>query len=360
MKSPFPLLVVALLLPAATAAAQGEVVPDNYFPTDIEFAELHNTSKITFKDPARLLKLNGGRLFEDVGFEKYERRSYSAGNSSSVSIEVISLKDSRAAYSLLTLFRESTLQNGPPGDAFTTTADGIRFAKNRKWVRIQASGIQADLLKRIADSMSDRIGRDRQTAPSLVSHLPKLGFEASSLRYFPGLKSFETYSRKEARIFQKLNVDMEIAQAHYSLENGTGNLSLLSFPTIQVAEECFTELTASKPAEKIANSMYAKNVGPMVALLKGSFDPSTADKILSSIRYSSSVRWIEENKPAITWGVPAAVIGAVVKSLFFVMLLCGVSIVTGAGFALFRLRLRKHSAQNIIDRQSEITQLRLQ
>jgi hypothetical protein len=372
MKVPSLLLSLALLLPAAIATAQVEAIPNNCFPSGQEFAELRITSKIAFKDTDRLLKLNDGRLIEDVGFEKYERRSYSAGKSSSVSIEVVSLRDSSAAYSLLTLLRESPLQNGPPGDAFVITTDGVRFAKNREWVRIQAAGIETDLLRRIAISISNNIEHDRRSVPSLVSNLPKLGYDASTLRYFPGLKSFETYSGKAAKAYQKLDMDMEIAQARYSLESRTGELSLLRFPTSEIAEKCFAELTGSKQAEKSSNSIYAKRVEHLVAFLDGDFDPGAAEKILGSIQYSYSVRWLYDDKPAknskpvtkgkpaIVWGIPSAILKTVVYSLLFVILLAAVSLLAGAAFAFVRFRLRKRSSQNILDRQSEITRLRLQ
>jgi hypothetical protein len=353
-------LLICALMPSAAAIAREGMPSEKAFPADTEFPELHKSSNVLFEDPAGLSKLDDGRSFEGVGFERYAKRTYAISGSGSLSIEIVSLMDFRAAYSLLTLLRNSNMQAGPPGDFFTMAADGIRFAKRREWVRIQASGVQEDLLKRIAISISNRLGQDGHSLPSLVSHLPKLGYDPSSLRYFPGLKSFEAYSRKTGGALFKLNTDMEIAQARYSLENGSGNLFLLNFPTTQVAEECFEELTNSKSVEKNYGATYARRIGPMVALLEGGFEPGSADKILSSIKHSYSISWLKGNKPATVWGVPAAILGTVVKSFIFVVLLCVVSIVAGAGFAFFRFYLRAHAAHNILDRQSEITQLRLQ
>jgi hypothetical protein len=352
-------LFICALLPSATAIAQVEMTSDNVFPADTEFPELHRSSNELFNDPAGLSKLDDGRLFEDVGFERYAKRNYAIGDSGSLSIEVVLLRDFRAAYSLLTLLRNSSIQAGPPGVVFTMASDGIRFAKRKEWVRIQASGVQEDLIKRIAFSISNRLGQGGHSLPSLVSHLPKLGFDPSSLRYFPGMKSFETYSRKTGGALFKLNTDMEIVQARYSLENHTGDLSLLSFPTTQAAEECFEELTISKSVEKNDSTMYARRVGPLIALLEGSLDPSSADRILSTIKHSYSISWLKDNKPAVVWGIPTSILRTVVKSFFFVGLLCVVSVIAGAGLAFFRFFLRRRASNNILDRQSEITHLRL-
>lgn len=357
-------LLFSVLLALANAVAQVSLVSENYFPADLEFRELQKaTSEEVFEDPARLSKIGDGRLFSDVGFDKYARRVYSAGDAGSLSIEVVTLRDSRAAYSVLTLLRDSSIQDGPPGDAFALTADAIQFAQDRRWVRIQGHGISQDLLKRIGNSVSNRIGAQRQKLPSLISHLPKPGCDVSSLRYFPGLKSYESYAGNTARGYLKLGSGMEIAQARYSLEDHDGILFLLSFPTSQVADEYFSELSDLRSAEKNTNRIYTKRAGPIVAILDGAFDPKSADKVLSSIKFSYSIRWIYEkrNKPTTIWGVPAGILGTVVSSLIFVALLCGLSIVVGIGSAVFRFILRGYAPNNPLDRpeRTEITRLRL-
>jgi hypothetical protein len=357
-------LLFGVLATMAAARAQVELVSDNYFPAEFEFRELQKfTLEEAFEDPARLSTIDGGRLFLDVGLDKYQRRVYTVGPSGSLSIEVVTLRDSRAAYSLLTLLRNSSLQDGPPGDAFTLTADGIRFAQGKEWVRIQGRGASEDLIKRVANSISNRIGTGRHKPPALISHFPRPGYDASSLRYFPGLKSYESYASGMIAEPLQFNSDMEIAQARYLLENQAGVLSLLNFPTAQVAEEYFSELTGPKGAEKTGTAMYAKKAGPIVAILEGTFDPVSADKILGSIKFSYSIRWIYEkrNKPTTIWGVPVGILGTVVRSLFFMALLCGVSIAAGVGFAVFRFVLRGYAPQNPLDRpeRTEITQLRL-
>ena len=357
-------LLVGVWVTAAAAAAQVQMVSESYFPANLEFAEMHpTTSEETFEDPARLSKIDSGRLFADVGFDKYARRDYSVGTSGSLSVEVVTLRDARAAYSALTLLRGSDIQDGPPGDFFTAATDGMRFAQGREWVRIQGRDIPGDLLKRVASSVSNRIGSGRQKAPSLISHLPKLGYDARSLRYFPGMKAYRSYAGGATAEYLKPNSDAEMAQARYSLDDRAGMLFLLSFPTAQVAEEYFANLAGPQSAEKHGNGLYAKRAGPLVAILDGSFDPSSADRILSSIRFSYSVRWIYEKrvKPTIIWGVPTGILGTVVGSLFFVVLLCGVSMLAGVGFAVVRFVLRGYASDNSPDRleQTEITQLRL-
>jgi hypothetical protein len=358
-------ILFILWMTASAATAQIELVSGDYFPAELEFVELQKVlSADHFEDPARLSEIRDGNLFFDVGFSKYSVRVYSVADKGTLSIEIVTLLDARAAFSLSTLLREGDIQDGPPGFLFTSAPGVIRFSQGKFWVRIQGRGTAEDLQKRVAISVSNRIGQARPKPPSLVSHFPKLGYDRSTLRYYPGIKAYEAFSRNlHAKQLQIDDVDAEIAQAQYTLDDRTGTLSLLSFPTPEVAEDYFARLTP-KPDAKEGARLFAKRAGPIVGILEGPFSPGAADKILSTIQYSYSIQWVYEkgDKPKTIWGVPAGILGTVVKSLFFVAILFGVSIFLGICFAVTRVILRRRALKRSPDQPdiNEITRLRMQ
>jgi hypothetical protein len=361
----FPIVIFCTLLGLCVAAtAQIELTSNIYFPADLEFRELLKIlSEESFEAPDRLSEIEDGRLILEVGFEKYDRRVYSAEKSDEVAIEVITLKDFRAAYALLTLLRSSNIQDGPPGDAYTIATGRIRFVRDRYWIRIRGQNASEDLLKRIALSVSNRIGPNQQKPPSLISHFPEPGYDASSLRYFPGLQSFKSYSDSE--IVNSLNIlpDAEIAQANYTVDNQPGVLFLVNFPTGQVAEDYFSTLGDTESSLAVGAKTYAKKIGPIVAILNGPIDSAAADKFLAALRYSYSIRWVYEkrNNSKIIWGIPVSILGTVVRSMFFIAILCVISVLSGAGFAVLRFILRGHGNKNAPDQpeQTDIIRLRL-
>ena len=79
------------------------------------------------------------------------------------------------------------------------------------------------------------------------------------------------------------------------LENQTGILSLVGFPTIQLAEEYFESLFGLMDHDS-KSQLYFKKSGPMLAILEGDFAPRTADRLLSTIEFSYSVKWIYDAK----------------------------------------------------------------
>jgi hypothetical protein len=342
---------------SVAASAQTQPASDNYFPSITEISELQTVaSNLIFDNPADLSQLTHGALISDVGFRSYARRTYSLGSSKSLSIEVVSLMDMKAAYSLLTLSGGSIVQPGAPGDEYSFNANGIQFAQRNQWVVIQGRGVSADLIKRAANAVSNRIGPLQPKRPELISHFPKTDYNASTLKYFPGFKPFETYSKRLPEWIHSCGQDMEIAQANYTVNSATGALSLLSFPTSQMAEVCYAKL-----AKINAGKFYIKTAGPLVAILEGSMEPVSAGKLLDSIKYEYDVQWIyekKESKSSNLFGIPVSVVGKLVKkSLFFVIVIAVISIGAGFMFALFRFRLR--SRLSISKLEDDITHLRM-
>jgi hypothetical protein len=359
-------LLAAIILSVAASQAQTELVRSHYFPAELEFKELGAIkSEQTLTDVDSPSGIPEGSLFADVGFEKYTRRVYSVGSGGSLTIEVVRLKDARAAFSLLTILRKGDISAGPPGDWFSASPSGLIFARGDYWVRVQGDSGPEDLSRRVATSVSNRIGNRRTVTPQLVSHFPKIGYEASSIRYYLGPKSCDSYASAVAGRHLKFESDMEVAQAQYIIEDMKGLLSLVSFPTSQLAEQYSDDLASMDQNSAGRSKVYLKRAGPLLGILEGTFDAGTANKILSSIQFTYAIKWIyDKNNRSNTktiWGVPMPILGTVVRSLLLTALLCGISLFAGVGFAAFRLFLRGYAPHNYLDRpeRTEIIRLKI-
>lgn len=355
-------ILPAIVLAFSTLQAQTQIVRTDFFPAELEFQELQKIQEDeSIKDAGSLGRVKDGALFADVGFEQYARRAYSLTNGGTLSIEVVMLKDSKAAYSLLTLLRKSKVAPGPPGEFYSEEGSNLALARGYFLVRLQGEA-SPDLVKRVATSVSNRIGQRETALPSLISHLPKNGYDSSSLRYFLGPRSYGAFSVAQSGSRLKFEPGMEIAQARYTANNQTGTLSLISFPTHEMAEGYQESLEGS--GSDAGYKVYVKRAGPLVGLLEGSFDPMTADGLLSSIHFTYSIKWIYDKNSRSTatiWGVPMPILHTVVRSIALVALLCLLSLAAGAGFAFFRVWLRGYAPHNILDRpeRTEMTRLKL-
>jgi hypothetical protein len=161
----------------------------------------------------------------------------------------------------------------------------------------------------------------------------------------------------------KFREEVEIAQARYSVENQTGVLSLVGFPTSQLAEEYFDHMFSLAGSLAAGGPrIYLKKTGPLLGLLEGNFDPRIADSILGSIEFQYSIKWIFDKNSHSTgglWGVPRGIMGTVVRSIVLTGILCGISIVAGVSFAFFRIMLRGYAPNNFLDRPERTEMIRL-
>jgi len=356
-------IIIWLLLGACVvASAQVEFASGDYFPADLEFRELQKMlSEESFEDPALLSKVEDGGLIRDIGFYRYARRSYSVEGSGELVVEIFTLQDSRAAYSLMTLLSDGPIRTAAPGDLHSSLPGSICFAQGRQWVRMHGTGVSDPLIRRVAISISNRMGVPQPFVPSLVARLPKSGFDASSVRYFPSLASFKFHSGESAAKSMNLAADAEIARAQYQVNGRPATLYLFNFPTGQVAEDYFSTIDTITLSSREGEAFYAKQVGPLVAVLHGPLDAASANQLLESLRYSYSIRWIFEkkNQSGILWGIPTAILGTVVKSLFFVAFLGVLSVLAGAAFAFLRFNLRNRRAENAPDSADEADFIKL-
>jgi hypothetical protein len=360
-------LTLALMLVSwnRTSPAQTEFVRGNFFPAEMEFKELGAVrSERTLENVASPDGIDGGTILVEAGCQRYATREYEVMGGGLLSVEVATLKDPKASYSALTLLRSSPVEEGPPGQFFAAAPGLLLFAQGNLFARIKSG--DADLCRRVAVSVSNRIGPRDSSLPPLVKRMPPEGLDAASTRYFLGPEAFRAYG-EQPKGFQLVPTrDLEIAQAKYAEAGTTGVLFVVSFPTNQVAQEFFDGLSGPDVRARPATTTrtFAKRAGPLVAILEGTFEPEQADKILGSLEFQYSIRWIydKNNRSSATvWGVPVAILGTVVRSLVLVALLCVGSIILGFCIAVFRILLRAYAPGNLLDRpeRTEVIRLKL-
>jgi uncharacterized protein DUF6599 len=355
--------ILALVIPAC-ARAQTQLVSEHYFPAEHEFRELTAVrSDFASADAARI-GVPESRLFAEAGFRRYQKRAYQVDPAGTLTVEVVGLRDAKAAYSLLTLLGDGQLGQGPPGDFRVATPKALLFCQSSFFVRI-VSDQESDLVRRVGVSVGNRIGM-RERAPNLVARFPALGLQSGSIRYFLGPESRARYAYSESARRIELPPDVELAQARYTLAQTSGTLALVSFPTSMLAQDYYERVFERAGGERWVDKpgVYFKRSGPLIGVLEGGFAPVDAERVLGSVEFTYSVQWIYDKRnsgPRTVWGIPVGILGTVVRSLMFTGLLCVVSALTGLAIAVTRVLMRRFAPGNVLDRpeRTEIIRLKL-
>ncbi|MBZ5495870.1 MAG: hypothetical protein LAP85_05665 [Acidobacteriia bacterium] len=339
-----PLAVLTGVLAAPSLCAQTQLVSSDHFPAALEFKELKAIQEDKdVADLAALAKLEQGPVYVEAGLNRYAKRTYALADSGNLAVEIMTMADPRGAFSLLTLLAKPQVRPGPPGDFFTSDSGTLLVAVGNYCVRIRSNS-PGDLPRRVATSVANRIGRHEPNAPNLIRHFPTKICDLSSIRYFLGSEAMATFGTSVAGTPLKIPADVEAAQALCAAQGQTGTLTLLSFPTIQIAEDYFNSSAISDRGGPRIASLYTRQTGPLVCILEGNFIPQTADETLGSIKFSYAIKWIfdkSRQQGRTIWGVPVRILGTVVRSLLFTVLLCLASIIAGILIAAGRVYVRR-------------------
>jgi hypothetical protein len=208
--------------------------------------------------------------------------------------------------------------------------------------------------------------------PSLPAYLPREGLELGPSHYSLGP---ESYARSggvlPGALVDFAGTSAEAITAYYSNRDGNGQLTLLLYPTPQLAGarlhaiEDFLKAGNSQSswpqplAESPAGSVLTRRSGPIIAITSGNLPAGTAKKLLNKVNYQADVVW-NDPKGYISDGSKIARL--MVGIITLAGILCGaallLAIFLGGGRALFRVARGKPASA--FDEQNEIIRLNLE
>ncbi len=347
---------------AGAQSPQTTLILENYFPAEFEFPELQEIlSEERIRDLLTLGRETEGSLYAEAGWRELQRRQYRLISQGFMSIETVEFEDNKAALSMYTLLGQGSQEPGPPGVFFSSDGDQLSFSRSHVLVRITSPGA-GELMMRVARSVHNRIGHEADP-PTLISRLPDVGIDRASVRYFLGPRSISQFSSRVGGQDIVFRPDLELVQASYSLAGQRGTLSLIGAPTPQLAEAYLDEMLAVG-AYKAPDGqrLYFKRAGTFIGVLQGAFEPATAQQLLSALQFHYTIQWIFDTNNR--YKIPlledtASILGTVVRSLLFAVLLGALSWGVGLALGLFRLALRSYAPDNFLDRRERTELIRL-
>ena len=264
-----------------------------------------------------------------------------------VRLTLYEMFDASAAYGLFTLDRNSD-QAGfvavPVGTEGFRAGNIQEFWQSKYVVKLEGSAAASDDLAR---NVSQNIfGRSRR--PPVSTHLPPANLIQGSDRYIVDATGID---RKLSLDPQSLGFDdsVEVATADYRVDGKTAHLVLLMYPTQQIAKkyEDQFETNQSDPA-------FRKRVGALVALVRGSNDPTAAKTILDGVNYETQVTW-DQPRPDLS-------LREVILTIFsFIGIALIFTVVVGLSFGGLRIFVKSRYPDRVFDRPQdmEIIQLKL-
>lgn len=226
-------------------------------------------------------------LLREDGLLDAAQASYS-GAGSAMSVRAWRFGDATGAYSAFTDFRQPQMRRETVGVEASSLDNRYLF-----W--IGSTVVDATLTHPGAHPLDDlralaaalpRPHGPAAVPPPVRGYLPEAGLEAQSVHYAVGPAGYAASGTPLPESVIDFSRDAEVVTARYHAGTGNGTLTLLNYPTPQIAanrqKAIAALLQSGAPPLTVGDpALVAERIGPLVAFTSGSL---TADQAHSLIR----------------------------------------------------------------------------
>lgn len=346
---------VAQAAPAKSSAAQGVThitlppVPKPLLP-DSFAGWIADGKPKAIADAAQADPANAEAL-KEYDFTNGSLASYKRSGET-LSLRALRFQDASGAYGAYTFYR----QNGWPKEEIGT---GAASNHNRVlfWVGntvvdanfSRLSPMSAAELRELA-GLLPAVNGPRAMAPPILGDLPKDSLDEQTTHYALGPASYSGAGGVLPAELVGFDRGAETVTANYSLRSNAATLTIIDYPTPQMAAAQETKIrdyikagSKAQPAwpkplqESDAASLEVRRSGPLVAIVSGDAIPDESHKLLAMVNYESEITSIPqptESEVAKTGKLLFGIVTLVIVGASAAILL---GFFLGGGRALYRI-----------------------
>jgi hypothetical protein len=275
-----------LLLPAYAkpASPSSPAAAQSLLPT--EFAGWSLSAPVQESAAPEAADAANAAVLKEYGFQQVETAHYTNGDNK-LNVRAIRFVDASGAFGAFTFFRR---------------AGSIPEQIGRSAALDKVTPMTASELRELAKDLPQPPG-SANVAPPLPGYLPRPGLDNDVTRYALGPEAYTRTGGVLPAALVGFSSSAEAVTAHYSNRDGDGEVTLLIYPTPQLAAARLRDIDAFLKAgnskstwpqplsESRPDSLLTRRSGPIVAVISGSLPPAVAHKLLNQINYQADVVW---------------------------------------------------------------------
>jgi hypothetical protein len=253
-------------------------------------------------DPAQLDPANAAAL-KEYDFVSAQTASYTR-EGETLSLRALSFVDLTGAYGAYSCFRQNGWPKEDIGTGATSNHNRVLFWKGATVVDATFSHISpesASEMREIADKLPVPTG-SKAVAPPILSFLPQASLDAQTTHYALGPASYAGSGGVLPPSLIGFDSDAETVTANYSLTSGPATLTIIDYPTPQIAAAKETEIRAyiqagskAQPAwpkpltDSDVASLEVRKSGVLVILVSGDAIPDESHRLIETVHYEAQL-----------------------------------------------------------------------
>ena len=340
----------------ATAAAPAPLLPQEFAGFELDGAIQRSNAPGTV-DPVN------AQVLAEYGFRDFASANYKS-SANTVAIRALRFTDATGAYGAYTFFRIPGMHPEEIGKGAAANGSRVLFWEGATLVDAtfdHLTAMSAASLRELATRLPIPMGTSG-VPPSLPGFLPRTDLEITHTRYSVGPEAYARSGGVLPPALVDFTKSPEVLSGDFNLQSGEGTLTLIEYPTPQIAAERQRAVEAylragNTPQHPFTAALEASNTqalavrrsGLLLAVTSGGLNATDAHRLLNKINYEASVTW---NSPQ--GYVPETTKAArlLVGIAWFCIIACSAAlslgIFLGGGRALFR-KMRGKPASSLED-----------
>ena len=334
-------LLLLLVCAAAVASAQSPgaskvdepALPAAFNGWQKDAATAKSGSDAALADPA------DAAVLKEYGFMRVELATYKRDDRA-LHVKAARFKDASGAYGAFTYYSKSNMNAEKIGDEAVSYNTRVLFFRGNFLVDAtfeRVTAMSAADLRALADVLPKARG-NLAVLPNLPGNLPQKFLIAHTGRYVVGPVALERLGLPVTPALVDFDKSPEIVYADYRTQYGEAHVTLIAYPTPQIAAERMKAMQSAAQSGALPGAPFQfKRTGPILVLLNGQIPDADADTLLASVNYDAEVTWNQPTKA----DPKANSFGLLVAMLTLAGLLLLFGMISGLAFGGFKVLLRR-------------------
>jgi hypothetical protein len=231
--------------------------------------------------------------------------------SETLSVKALTFNDVSGAYGAYSFYRQDGWPKADIGTGATSDSNRVLFWKGSTVVDATFSHVgpmSASEMRTLAEGLPTPQG-NRALPPPILASLPQGSLDKQTTHFAQGPSGYAGSGGVLPAELVGFNLDAEAVTANYSLTSGPATLTLIDYPTPQMAEAQEKKIRAYIKAGSGAQPAFPKPLGdsdqaslevlhsgPIVALVSGDAIPDESHKLLAQVHYSADLTKMQQGR----------------------------------------------------------------
>lgn len=294
-------------------------------------------------------------VLQEYGFADSETATYTREDGRKLTIKAAKFNDATGAYGAFTFYRQPAMRTEQIGTKAASANDRILFFRSNLLVDAnfdRLTAMSAAELRELAGLLPAASG-SADNLPTLPQYLPKSDAVENSAKYILGPQALVAIKAPLTAEEVDFAHEPEILIQDYSSKGGPLTLTLIQYPTPQIAGDRLRALQSAEQA--VPGSLLARRSGPLIDVVTGATGSSEAQTLLNSVNYEAEVTWNEATSFSKRDNIGNLIVG--IFALIGIILL--ISIIFGVFFGGVRILMKRLFPDRVFDRPEDVEIIQL-